>query len=694
MSSGLTRGLVAEPAVIDDGLTQTTTTWSSTKIAAEISGGGGGTGDVTGPSSSTANAVARFNGTTGKLLANSGLLAAANSGSPVAPALSFSPSPNTGLFLASVALGTLPAVGIAANGAPVMTVGPDRIVASQRIQEIAGTSSAPAYTFATDTQAGTFYDGSSQGVGLSAGGDTVLLASPADGGKVLAAPIVSLTDGAAEFPRGVSIPTQGGYDTASPLDIAFETPLHPEVQPCGFATSDFGSLKYFQGGIGVFDASIYSTNTEERGITAPVLFGDRVQLKADRVDNSAFAVDFGDVIYSGQGRWNGVSFVAPGDPLTTGEVRLYAVSEERVAALPLTTKISGPGATPPAITIDADSIDVNAPITTGLIGQPVLSGAGDPTGGYAFTSAGEPVFLMGGTDAMRMNSTRMTLFNRGVRTTGSGTGYEISAIGQGMFDGSSAGGLDFYVLNDSSASTFAGGFAYNTTIARPVMYATALATDGNLGMQGNLDNSITDPDGKLALAFGPYDGGCNGLDVPNDAPSSAALKIGMVINSQRIWRTTATGFQIEAGKTFSLDGGATTITGPFRGKTTWIPVVGDGTTNFTIASSGGWYQVISGAVMFQTLFTISNKNGLGAQAIRMSLPTGTTSGTSYGQFGAFSALVMPTATTQLVARFSNGLNYASPIAREFSGGVMTETVCTANNFQTGISYTYSGTYFI
>ena len=40
----------------------------------EVGSGGGGSGDVVGPGSSTDNAVVRFDGTTGKLIQNSGVI--------------------------------------------------------------------------------------------------------------------------------------------------------------------------------------------------------------------------------------------------------------------------------------------------------------------------------------------------------------------------------------------------------------------------------------------------------------------------------------------------------------------------------------------------------------------------------------------------------------------------------------------
>ena len=50
--------------------------WDSVRRIADLvtPGGGGGSGDVVGPASSTDNAVVRFNGTTGKLIQNSGVV--------------------------------------------------------------------------------------------------------------------------------------------------------------------------------------------------------------------------------------------------------------------------------------------------------------------------------------------------------------------------------------------------------------------------------------------------------------------------------------------------------------------------------------------------------------------------------------------------------------------------------------------
>lgn len=65
--------------VIQDGVESTVSTWSSAKIAFEIANDPSD-GDVSGPASSTANAVVRFNGTTGKLVKNTANLVVSDAG--------------------------------------------------------------------------------------------------------------------------------------------------------------------------------------------------------------------------------------------------------------------------------------------------------------------------------------------------------------------------------------------------------------------------------------------------------------------------------------------------------------------------------------------------------------------------------------------------------------------------------------
>ena len=71
MSGSLTR-LSTDVSYLVAGSNVTITSASNGQITIASSGGGGG-GDVAGPASSTANAVALFNGTTGKIVKNSGL---------------------------------------------------------------------------------------------------------------------------------------------------------------------------------------------------------------------------------------------------------------------------------------------------------------------------------------------------------------------------------------------------------------------------------------------------------------------------------------------------------------------------------------------------------------------------------------------------------------------------------------------
>ena len=85
------------------------------------SGGGGGGGDVVGPGSSTDNAIARYDGITGKLIQDSlvtindtGQIVATN-GTQASPAYVFTGDPNTGLYQASVG-----EIGIASSGVGVI----------------------------------------------------------------------------------------------------------------------------------------------------------------------------------------------------------------------------------------------------------------------------------------------------------------------------------------------------------------------------------------------------------------------------------------------------------------------------------------------------------------------------------------------------------------------------------------------
>jgi hypothetical protein len=85
--------------------------YNGTEWGAIGGGGGGGSGDVVGPASATDNAVARFDGTTGKLIQNSAVTIAdtsgdittsgvvlASDGSASNPSFAFSGDPDTGIY--------------------------------------------------------------------------------------------------------------------------------------------------------------------------------------------------------------------------------------------------------------------------------------------------------------------------------------------------------------------------------------------------------------------------------------------------------------------------------------------------------------------------------------------------------------------------------------------------------------------
>lgn len=699
-----TRGLLSgSSGIIADEQQTNYTVWSSQKTQEQIDagGGGGGTGDVVGPSSSTTNAIARFANTTGKLLGNSGVTVAANSGSAAAPALAFPSATTTGVYLASVGLGPSPAVGLAAEGNAVLVAANDRIAANRTILAADGSVASPSYAFGTNTSTGVCYDGAS--VGLTANSAKVL---GTGAGRVYTAPISSLADAALELPKGATITPQGTFDPPYTVaDINIVAPLLPGGTVCGFVFSDYGTQKYVQASIPVYSASIFSTNVEERGIEMPVAFCDRVQLKVDRADNSAFSIDWGDVVYASEGRQNGISYVQSGGT-ATGEIRIYEAGSERLRIDPLITRLLGPpgGA---LLDVTANDIEVTHPILSQVApGAAALRATGGSSGqGFGFDNIGNPILLSGGGTPLAWKASssspagegNVTIYDRSLKVEGV-SGVQTIGFETGNHTLTYQGGTQQYVLDDAPtpASVLATQITYNPIPGRPVLYTTAIATDGNVYVLANVDDDITNPNGLLAYAFGPSDA-CNGIDVPASIGTSAALEVSMVINSARVTRHTAGGFQIMAGKTLSLDSGVNTMSGIIKGRTAWAPTVGTlSGTNFTLSSAAGNYQVVGQCVTFACSFTVSNKNGLTTQNIKMSLPYGTVSTAAYLNFNsAASGFVSLTGTSTtfnllcLVAQTNGKFTYQS-----HNAGTTTELDLLANNMITGQPYYVSGVYFI
>lgn len=86
------------------------------RVVSNAAGGGGGSGDVVGPASATADALALFNGTTGKLVKDGGTLAAALAALGVYPPVTVTLSVADILCASAVNGGGLYAVAVASGG--------------------------------------------------------------------------------------------------------------------------------------------------------------------------------------------------------------------------------------------------------------------------------------------------------------------------------------------------------------------------------------------------------------------------------------------------------------------------------------------------------------------------------------------------------------------------------------------------
>jgi hypothetical protein len=113
-------------------------------------------GDVTGPSSSTDNAIVRFDGTGGKTLQNSGVIISdvnaltAGNGTASLPTYSFTSDPDTGIYLTSSE-----DVGISIDGTQRLTFGTSTAVALLNITATTGTLGFNSDTYLTRDAANT-----------------------------------------------------------------------------------------------------------------------------------------------------------------------------------------------------------------------------------------------------------------------------------------------------------------------------------------------------------------------------------------------------------------------------------------------------------------------------------------------------------------------------------------------------------
>jgi len=120
-----------------------------------VAASGGGTGNVVGPASSTDNAVARFDATTGKLLQNSSVLITdtgtigAAAGTELLPAFSFSTDPNTGIWNSAA-----DTIAFSTGGAIRWTTSTTAISSFIPIQAISGSASIPGLSFFGDADTG------------------------------------------------------------------------------------------------------------------------------------------------------------------------------------------------------------------------------------------------------------------------------------------------------------------------------------------------------------------------------------------------------------------------------------------------------------------------------------------------------------------------------------------------------------
>ena len=133
-------------------------------------------GDVDGPASATDNAVARFDGTTGKLIQNSAVTiddsgnitptgsVHAAAGSVGNPSLAFNVDQNTGLY--NIGPNN---IGVAANGAKVLDIATTGLTVVGAVNVADGTAAAPSISFSADTDTG-LYRSAANTVSVSVGG--------------------------------------------------------------------------------------------------------------------------------------------------------------------------------------------------------------------------------------------------------------------------------------------------------------------------------------------------------------------------------------------------------------------------------------------------------------------------------------------------------------------------------------------
>ena len=137
----------------------------------------GGSGDVNGPGSSTDDAIARFNGATGKTIQNSGVtlndsdvISGASAitslaGSALSPTYSFSSDTNTGIYS-----GGADNLAFSTGGTQRLFIdGSTSVTSTLPIYLPDGTALSPTYTFSSDTNTG-IYSGGADNLAFSTGG--------------------------------------------------------------------------------------------------------------------------------------------------------------------------------------------------------------------------------------------------------------------------------------------------------------------------------------------------------------------------------------------------------------------------------------------------------------------------------------------------------------------------------------------
>lgn len=335
-------------------------------------------GDVEGPASSTDNAVARFDGTTGKIIQNSGVIVddtnnvtvpgvvLASNGSNAAPSYSFSSASNTGFTLP-----TSNSIALVANGTERFRLANNVFHGSgtnaAEIGWSSGVAAAPNYRFVGDNNTG-MYRVAANTLGFSTGGTNALTLG-SDQTSTFAAALLA-PDGSNAAP---SYSFTGDTDTGIYSDAA-------------------DTLKLATGGADAITIADDQTSTFAAALRAPTgstaapaysFSGDNATgIYMGSLSNLHFAVDGFDAIRINEGGL--VSFLQG-----------VRVSEEGTAANPsfifgtgLTTGLYSPAENTLGFSTDGtQAIEIDSDQKTKFSGQVlgVLSGGSEPS--FAFDGA-------------------------------------------------------------------------------------------------------------------------------------------------------------------------------------------------------------------------------------------------------------------------------------------------------------------